>query len=139
MSIQEPMPEVSLSPAQVVEPRKAGNEVRLSITVALDAAGLSDAPTLEFYDDEDVDADGLLVAKGLAERVDGRSSRHVALISKSNDPQRRITVPKRDYDRLGLDPENDQLPNIVVYAGPQTVAFAPATDLATTIDRPDEV
>lgn len=136
------MSQIQLTPAQVVVPRVSESEITLTIKPALEAANLLDAPTLEFSDEDggNTNPEGLLVAKGLAERVDGRSSRHVALIRKEPEPMRRIAVPKQDYDRLGLDLEKDEgeLPEILVYAGDQTVAFARADSVSISVERPGE-
>lgn len=131
MSTLTAMEQVSVHPAQVAELRPRGNELLLAITSAVDAAGLSEAESLAFDD-----GGSLVVAKGLVERVDGRSSRHAVRIQRGSGGQRQITLPKRDYDRLGIDVDADELPRILVYAGPQTLAFERADSVEKTVTRP---
>ena len=117
---------VSLVPAAVVETRVfAGSgqppRIRRGLVDAVEAAGLEGAESLDFRV-----TDGLLVATGLDERVDGRSSETARTLHREEGKRTRaISLPAKPLREWEEAPANirEESTRLLLYAGEGTLAF----------------
>lgn len=130
MTTPVPMPDshltVTLTETQTARLRHHSGKFGVSMTPALDAAGLDDASTLLF--DADL-LDGHLVAVGIEEAVDGRSDPRAVRLRQN---RRLVYLPRGEVESaFGITPDDlagtDGLP-VMVLAGPGVIALREVQD-----------
>ena len=118
---------------------------RVSITDAVERAGLEDGGAFIFDPDAIDELGGLLPALGTENKADGRRSKFGRSIAVEGNEQRRvfrIAIPPEALEELGYDldevraaDEEDNPLGITVHAGPELLAFERPSEQTISVDR----